>query len=331
MKSARITQATAVSHESALSPSVSPAVSPASANAAERFLGLLSDFLCLIKPRISFFVVLAAFTGGLLGAGPSAALPEVLLAALAIGAVAAASCVFNQVIERDVDRLMRRTADRPLVTGRLSVRDAVVFGAALAAFGTSALAVWFHSLAALLALATLVAYVLVYTPLKRYSSFNTLVGAIPGAMPPLLGHVALAGEPGHWGWFLFGVIFIWQFPHFLAIAWMYREDYRRAGMKMLPALDAADGLAGRQAFLYGLVLVPVSLLPVVRGEAGLLFAVVAFLLGLVYVGAAALFALRETHARARATLFASLVYLPLLFSAALLDPVVSQVLIARMS
>ena len=288
----------------------------------------VADVLSLVKPRIAFFVVLASFTGGLLGAGSLAAAPRALLAALGIGAVAGASAAFNQILERDLDRLMRRTADRPLPAGRLTARDATIFAGLLALGGTAILTLWFPPLTAVLALSTLVAYTLVYTPLKRYTSFNTLVGAIPGAMPPLLGHVALAGEPGVWGWILFGVIFAWQFPHFLAIAWMYREDYRRAGMKMLPALDDVEGLTGRQAFLYGLVLLPISLLPALRGEAGWLYATVAVALGFVYVGAAASFALRESRTAARATLYASLVYLPLLFAAAIFDPVVFQTLIA---
>ncbi len=286
--------------------------------ARERSLAL--DLASLAKPRIAGFVVLAAFSGAWLVSGE---LLRSLGAALAIGAVAAGSAAFNQVLERDLDRLMQRTARRALPAGRLGVREAVAFAAALALAGTAALARWFEPPAALLALAALVGYALVYTPLKRHTSFNTLVGAIPGALPPLLGAVALAGRPGPWGWLLFGVVFAWQFPHFLAIAWLYREDYRRAGMKMLPALENSEGLAGRQALLYALVLLPLSLLPALRGQAGLLYAAAAALLGLAYVGAAACFALRESRRSARATLFVSLAHLPLLLSAALLDPFVS--------
>lgn len=293
--------------------------------AAGRVLARVGDFVQLTKPRIALFVLAAAFTGALLAAGPDAELGRVAAAALCIGAVAAAASVFNQILERDLDARMRRTAQRPLVAGRLAVRDAVVFGALLAAAGTTALALAFNLLVALLALSTLVSYVLVYTPLKRYSSFNTVVGALPGAMPPLLGHVALAGEPGAWGWMLFGVLFVWQFPHFMAIAWLHREDYRRAGMKMLPALEGGEGLAGRQALLHGLLLLPVSLLPAVRGDAGIVYALSALSLGLVYGAASGAFAWRATRRSARAVLFASLVYLPLYLSAVLIDPVVSLV------
>ena len=286
----------------------------------------LEDLLALVRPRISAFVLFAAFTGALLGAGPGAELGRVLLAALLVGLVGASSSVFNQILERDTDRLMPRTWNRPLAAGRLSVRDAVVFGTVLGVVGVVGLALSFQPLSALLALSTLVVYVLVYTPLKRHTSLNTVVGALPGAMPPLLGFVALAGRPGPWGWLLFAAVFAWQFPHFFAIAWLYREDYRRAGMRMLPCLPGAAGLAGRQALAYALLLVPVSLLPGVRGEAGPVYTLAALLLGLVYAASSAAFAWRETRASARALLFVSLAYLPLLFSAVLFDPAVSQAL-----
>ncbi len=289
-------------------------------------VGRLADVAILFKLRIGVFVTWAAFTGGLLAAGPEASLGRVLLAALAIGLVSSGSCAFNQILERDVDRRMRRTAGRPLPSGRMSVREAVFWGTASALTGTLVLALGFGPLSAFLGLATLVGYALVYTPLKRETSFNTLVGAIPGAMPPLLGYVALAGAPGPWGWALFAIVFAWQFPHFLAIAWLYRDDYRRAGMKMLPALPGTQGAAGRQAFVYSLLLLPVSLLPAVRGEAGITYTSVALFVGLAYCVAAAAFALREDERRARALLVVSLIHLPVLLSGALCDPVVSLVL-----
>ncbi|MSR62761.1 MAG: protoheme IX farnesyltransferase [Planctomycetes bacterium] len=287
---------------------------------------VLADFLVLVRPRISAFVLFAAFTGALLGAGPDAALPTVALAALFVGLVGASSSVFNQVVERDTDRLMPRTATRPLATGRMSVRDAVLFGAVLGLTGVAGLAFCFQPLSALLALSTLAVYVLVYTPLKRFTSLNTVVGALPGAMPPLLGFVALAGRPGPWGWLLFAIVFAWQFPHFFAIAWLYQDQYRRAGMRMLPCLPGARGLAGRQALAYSLLLLPVSLLPGVRGQAGIVYVAAALMLGLAYVASSACFARRESRATARALVVVSLFYLPLLFSAVLFDPVVSRVL-----
>lgn len=293
---------------------------------ASRALGLAADCLTLVRPRIAVFVVLAALTGALLSGGQSVELGRALTAALLVGAVAASASVFNQILERVTDRLMLRTADRPLVTGRISVRDATLFAAALALVGTVGLSLRFNVLAALLGLSTLLSYVLVYTPLKRHTSFNTVIGAVPGAMPPLLGAVALAGTPGPWGWTLFAIVFVWQFPHFFAIAWLYREDYRRAGMQMLPSLPGGEAVAGRQAFLYSLLILPISLLPVVRGEAGSLYFVLTFLLGAGYVVFSAGFALHVSRRTARALLLFSLLYLPLTLSVALFDPVVQSLI-----
>ena len=283
---------------------------------------LAAEWLVLIRPRIATLVVLAAFVGGLLGGGTGAELGRVLEAALWIGCVAASSSVFNQVLERDTDARMVRTRLRPLVTGRLRVRDAIFFGAFLATAGTLGLAQHFNLLAALLGLATIFAYALVYTPLKRVSTLNTVAGALPGAMPPLLGYAALSGEVHSWAWYLFAILFAWQFPHFMAIAWIHREDYARAGMKMLPALPGSAGLAGRQAVVYGVFLMPVSLLPVLRGEAGVVYTVGALVLGAAYLVASVAFSRREDERRARALLLTSLVYLPVLFIAILADPVV---------
>jgi protoheme IX farnesyltransferase len=284
--------------------------------------GALRDFVALTKPRIGALVALSAFVGGLLAAGPEAALARVAEAALWITCTAASASVLNQVLERDVDRLMRRTQGRPLPAGRLSVRDAILFGAALAALGVGGLALRFNLLSSLLALATLFAYTAIYTPLKRVSTLNTVVGAIPGAAAPLLGAVALSGVAGGWGVSLFAVIFAWQFPHFMAIAWLHREDYARAGMRMLPALPGCERLAGRAALTYGLALLPVSILPGVRGEAGIVYTAGALVLGLAYLFASGKFAWRQDERSARSLLFVSLLYLPLLYLLILSDPVV---------
>ena len=294
----------------------------AGANVGRGLFAKLADWLELTKPRIASMVFLSAFVGALLAAGPGGSLAVVFQAALLVTCVAGSSAVFNHVIERDTDRLMERTKNRPLVCGRVRARDAIFFGALLALVGVVGLALSFNMLSALLALATLVAYALVYTPLKRHSTLNTIFGAIPGAMPPLLGWVAVSGTPSGWGAFLFALLFCWQFPHFMAIAWLYREDYARAGMKMLPAVPGGGGMAGRQALLYGLALLPVSLLPAVNGVAGGVYAAGTLAAGLVYVGAALAFCLRERRAPARSLLFISLVYLPLVFSFILLDPTV---------
>lgn len=291
----------------------------------------VADFVDMLRPRVAGFVLFAAFVGGLLAAGPTAELWRVLEAAVFVLCTAGAASVFNQVIERDTDKLMERTRERPLPAGRLRVRDAVLFATALAAVGVAGLALRFDAQVALLALATLASYALVYTPLKRTSSFNTLVGAIPGAMPPLLGYAAIAGGTSAgapagwalgWGWMLFVVQFAWQFPHFMAIAWLHRVDYARAGMRMLPAIPGHEAMAGRQAVLHAAVLLVVSLAPGFWSVAGWIYTAAALLLGLAYLASSILFAVRPTRSTARGVVLVSLFYLPLLYSFVLLDPVV---------
>ena len=295
---------------------------------AERrgFAALLADWATLTKMRIGSFVFMAAWIGAVLAAredGSPLDLAVGIEPALWVLAVAAGSSIFNQVFERETDKLMERTATRPLPMGRVRGLHAVLAGGGLGLGGTLALAVRFNVAAALCALGTLVAYSLIYTPLKRYTTHNTVIGAIPGAMPPLLGYLAVAGHVGSWGWYLFLVLFVWQFPHFMAIAWIFRKDYARGGMRMLPSLPNAEGMAGRSALIYALVLIPVSLYPGLRGDAGPLYLSVAFLLGLMYLAFSLAFALKENRTRARALLFASLIHLPLVFLAALFDSTVS--------
>jgi protoheme IX farnesyltransferase len=288
----------------------------------DRWTAHAADFLTLTKPRIAGMVALSAFVGGLLAAGPTANVARVACAAACVTAAAAAASVFNQVLERDTDRLMRRTQDRPLPAGRIAVRDAIFFGTALTVAGIAGLALAFNLLSALLALSTLFAYVAVYTPLKRVSTLNTAVGALPGAAPPLIGYVALSGAAGRWGWALFAILFVWQFPHFMAIAWLHRADYARAGMRMLPAIRGCESVAARQAVVYSTALVPVALLPGVHGDAGVVYSLGALVLSLAYVAASARFALQPSEKSARTVLLASLAYLPLVFALVLFDPVV---------
>ncbi|MFT7677903.1 MAG: protoheme IX farnesyltransferase [Planctomycetota bacterium] len=289
---------------------------------------LAESWLMLIRPRIALMVALMAFLGGSLSRYmmQGATWFSVLEASLYIVLVTGAASVFNQVIERDTDALMKRTQRRPLVTGIVGVGPALTFGLVMGVAGTVGLALRFNMLTALLALATLLLYVVVYTPLKRVSTLNTVVGAIPGAAPPLLGYAALAGDIGPWAWSLFAVLFIWQFPHFMAIAWLYREDYAAAGHRMVPSVPGSAGDAGRQAVIYGLALIPVSLLPLTRGIAGPVYGLGALVLGLVYLWPALRFARSEDRPRARALMFVSLAYLPLLFALILLDPVVRATL-----
>jgi protoheme IX farnesyltransferase len=285
---------------------------------------LLADWVTLTKLRITAFAAFAAGVAAIV-ASPEIGWARALEVALWVALTSASACVFNQVLERDVDALMGRTKDRPLPAGRVSVRDAVVGGALLALFGVGLLAWRFNLLSALLALGTLAAYVLVYTPLKRHTTFNTLVGAIPGAMPPLLGATAAAGRPEVFGLSLFATLFVWQFPHFFAIAWLYRADYQAAGMRMLSAMPGAEGVAGRSSLLHALCILPVALVPALERSATWFYALVATGLGLLYVLAAAAFALRESEVSARRLLRVSLIYLPLLLSALWFDRLVLQV------
>ena len=294
---------------------------PQPAEVSRERAGALSAWLVLVRPRMALMVYLTVFAGAWLG-NPAADLVRLLEAALYVTLVAGAASVLNQVLERDTDALMERTRSRPLVTGRLGVLDAIVFGAGLAVAGTLGLALSFNLLAALLVLATLVAYLGCYTPMKRVSTLNTVVGAIPGAAPPLIGYVALAGATGPWAWSLFATLFAWQFPHFMAIGWLHREDYRRAGHRMIPAVIGSTGVAGRQAVLYALALVPVSVLPALKGLAGPTYLIGALVLGLGYLAASVAFAFCEDRRRARGLLLVSLAYLPLLFLTIALDPLV---------
>jgi protoheme IX farnesyltransferase len=294
---------------------------------------LAADLLALCKPRIVLFVGLAAAVGAALGARATGlhGVERVLEAAFWTACAAGAANAFNQIIERDLDARMLRTRERPLPAGRVSLGQALTFATVLGAAAVLALALRFGLLAAFLVLATLASYALVYTPLKRVTTMNTLVGALPGAAPPLVGYVALAGEPGPWAWMLFAVVFAWQFPHFLAIAYLYREDYARAGMAMLPARPGRERMAARQALHHALALVPVSIVPAVRGDAGPVLCLGALALGLGYAAAAARFAWRTDERSARTLLHVSLIHLPLYLGLVLLDPIVRMGLVASLS
>ncbi len=294
---------------------------------------LLSDLGVMLRPKIAGFVLVSAFVGAALGAsyGPGseteidaggrvAAYLLFLEIAVWVTLTAGASSVFNQVIEREIDGSMVRTRLRPLPSGRLSPRFALLFGVLLCLAGVLGLALRMNLLSAILALATTVVYIVVYTPMKRWSSVNTLVGALPGAMPPVLGYCAAAGEVGPWAWILFAVVFIWQVPHFMAIAWLYRGDYAAAGMRMLPAMEGTEGLAGRQAALHALALLPVTVLPYIQGLAGGIYAVCATTMAAIYLAASLRFARGEDERGARILLLVSLLYLPAYLVLLLFDP-----------
>lgn len=283
------------------------------------------DYVELTKPRLNSLVLVTTAVGFAMGWGPrpleSAAVFLHTLAGTAL--CAGAGSVLNQWFERDTDRLMRRTARRPLADRRLDPASALAFGAVLAVAGVAQLA-WLagRPLAALIAFATLVTYALVYTPMKRLTSAATLVGAVPGALPPLIGWAAATGSVDSRGWALFLIMFVWQLPHFLAIAWYYRDEYALAGIPVLPVTDRSGARTGASLLSWSAVLVPASLLPGVLGMVGPVYLLAAVILGGGQLYFAATAAVRATPAAARRLFFYTITYLPILLSVMVVDAVV---------
>lgn len=279
----------------------------------------LLDFVALTKPRLNVLVVVTTL-GGLYLAAPQG-VPGVLLLHTLLGTtlVAGGAAALNQAWERDTDTLMKRTAGRPLPGGRLSLADGIVFGSALSLAGLIELWVGATPMAAVVATATLVSYVLVYTPMKTRSSLATLVGAVPGALPPMIGWAAATGQVSLPAWILFGIVFFWQMPHFLAIAWLYRDDYARAGIPLLPVLEPDGRRTGRQALIYCAALWPVSLLPALVGLAGAPYSIVATVLGFGFIGLTLMFARQRSTASARRLFLYSITYLPILWGMLVVD------------
>jgi protoheme IX farnesyltransferase len=273
----------------------------------------------LTKPRITMLVVLTAAAGFVMASGSAIDYAGLLHMAVGIALLSSGIGTLNQYIEREVDRLMRRTQGRPLPSGKLSARSALAFGLILSAVATLYLALLVNALSAALGVATFVGYLLVYTPLKTRTTFSVVLGALPGAMPPFIGWVAARGEVTLEAWILFAILFLWQFPHFLAIAWMYKEDYARAGIKMLPVVEPDGRYTAQQIVIYTLALVPVSLLPVAVHLAGTVYMVGACLLGLIFLYFSARAAFLRTRWQARQLLLASVLYLPVLFALMVLN------------
>lgn len=272
------------------------------------------DLVTLTKVRVNTLVV--ATTGGGYFMASQPAIDPVRLAVTCLGTalVASGAAAFNQVHERGTDRLMDRTRLRPVADGRMAPAEGRTIASLLSLGGL--LILWFGATpsAAGVALATLLSYAVVYTPLKRRTSLATVVGAVPGALPPLIGWAAAGGSlatPAPWALFL--IMFLWQLPHFLAIAWMYRDDYARAGLPMLPVVDRQGVLTGRQALLWAATIIPMSELPYLLGMTGAVYGLAALVLGLAQLVTAIRFAMRRTNATARALFYASITYLPLLW------------------
>jgi heme o synthase len=277
--------------------------------------GLFADYLALTKPRLNFLVVASSAAGYYLGGPVSPDLASMSQAVIGTALVAGGAAALNQLAERKTDALMRRTRTRPLPDGRIAPADARLFGMALSAAGLVLLATRANGLAAALALATLVIYLAVYTPMKRRSPMATLLGAIPGALPPVIGWTGSHGSIGAGGAALFAIVFLWQIPHFMAIAWLYRDDYALAGFPMLPVIDPRGRRAARQAVFYAAMLVPISVLPSMVGIAGTAYLWTAIVLGVALVWLAGRFLLLRSDASARALFFGSITYLPLLWIA----------------
>ena len=294
-------------------------VSKATVLAPVSLLEKFKQLLILLKFRLSFLVAFSASFGYLLATKGS---PDLLvLAALGLGGflVSGASIIINQVLEKDLDKLMTRTAQRPLPTERVTVQEAILYGIIVGATGFALLAIFTNTLTALLSLVSMILYGLVYTPLKRVGVIAVWVGAIPGALPPLLGWVAATGEFTREGLLIFAIQFVWQFPHFWAIAWVADEDYKKAGFRLLPAKGERNFASALQIMLGALVLIPISLLPAYWGITGTVSAGIAFVAGILFLLPTIQLLTAPSRKVALKIMFASFLYLPILQIAFLLD------------
>ena len=279
----------------------------------------MTDYIQLTKPRITWLILMSTAVGYFFGARNAWSFWSILHTILGTALIASGTAALNQWYEREADRKMRRTADRPIPSGRLSAKRALIFGILLSALGFLELALGVNWLSGLLGLFTLLSYLFLYTPLKQRTPLSTLVGAFPGAMPPMIGYAAASGVLDTQAWTLFAILFLWQFPHFLAIAWMYREDYQRAGIRMLPVVEPSGEGTAWQIVLYSLALIPVSMLPSLLGMSGKIYFFGALALGLWYLYSGVRVAFDRTILRDRAVLLVSVIYLPLIYGLMDLD------------
>lgn len=326
------TSQAAVPAEDAYTPSPFDPVEPPSADVAvEPFVKtptVLSDYKTLTKPRITRMVVITAAIGFVFGFSEATGRPIAemswLIFAIAMAGTALscmAASVFNQALERDTDALMDRTKNRPIAAGRIAPKPALVFGALLTAAGVGLLAGFGLYLAAALCAFTIASYAIIYTPLKKHTSLALLIGAVPGALPPMIGYAAASNSLGPAAWLLFAIMFVWQVPHFLAIAWLYREDYGKAKLAMLPVIDPTGLRTFRQTLIGCLLLLPLGILPSAMGVAGKWYFAAALLCGLGFLAFGVLLVIKPTRDNARRLFLASLVYLPVVLTVMLIDRV----------
>ena len=286
--------------------------------AEKSWAGVFSD---LVKARLSFLALLTTLVGFCMGVTGPIDIPRLIATLFGTALLACGAAALNQFIEREHDARMRRTEDRPLPSGRLRPETVLIFGGLCSIIGMACLSLTVNLLTGMLGALTLVSYLFVYTPLKRKTWLNTAVGAIPGALPPLIGWAAARDSLTGEGWSLFAILFFWQIPHFLAIAWLYRDEYAKAGFVMLPGVDPQGHRTGRQAVSHTLGLLLASLWPAIFGLAGIVYLIGAFLLGVLFLIFAVKFARALEVTRARQLFFISIVYLPLLLVLMVLDKV----------
>lgn len=288
----------------------------------------MRDYIALTKPRITWLILMSTGIGYFFGMHPAGGVRQFLASInwftlfntiMGTGLIASGTAALNQFYEREADRKMCRTANRPLPAGRLPEGPALAFGVALSVVGFCELWLGVNLLSGLIGAFTLASYLFLYTPMKRRTWWSTTVGAIPGAMPPVIGYAASAGLLTRDAAVLAAILFLWQFPHFYAIAWMYKEDYAKAGIRMLPVVEPDCRSTARQIVLFGIALIPVSLAPALFGMSGWIYFAGALLLGLWFLYSGVRVALDRTLLRARGVLMASVLYLPLIYGLMLLD------------
>jgi protoheme IX farnesyltransferase len=279
----------------------------------------MKDYLALTKPRITWLILMSTGIGYFFGSKGGWHFLTLFHTLLGTGLLASGTATLNQWFEREADGKMRRTRERPLPSGKLHEEKALLFGLLISAAGFFDLQLAVNPLAALLGAVTLGSYLFIYTPLKQRSPHSTTIGAIPGAMPPLIGYAAASGKLTWEAWILFAILFLWQFPHFYAIAWMYREDYERAGIRMLPVVEPDGESTARRILWFSLALIPISLVPKFLSMTGNIYLIGATAMGLLFLYAGLRITFDRTRQQARRVLLASVVYLPVLYGLMLFD------------
>jgi len=281
--------------------------------------GLIRDLVELVKARLTLLVLVTTAVGFYLGAEGPVNFAALLHTVFGTAAAAAGAAALNQWWEYNLDAVMQRTRSRPLPSGRMRPRDAVIVGSALSIFGVAYLAFVSNALSAALAAITIIIYIFAYTPLKRVSTFNTALGAVPGALPPMIGWAAARGTLNAGSWTLFAILFFWQLPHFFAIAWMYRDDYTRAGFQMISSDDRTGERSASQSVFFCMLLFIVAGLPAFLGIATVFYLLAELILGAVFVAVAMRFLKTRARADARRLFITSIIYLPLLLGALVLS------------